>query len=671
MSRRVRIALRWLAVLAGMGLAGLAMLLVYGVHMVDAAMASPGTAAVVVRGRPLLLRSGDPWSADDLRAALLRRGVREVGGDPGRAEFSQQGSVFRLGARLLAEPDSGVIADAGRAGLRLAAEGRELPQVLIRGPVIGTRATADVVRWPVPLDAIAPELVTAVVDVEDRTFASHGGLSLRGVVRAALRDLLAGGVREGGSTINQQLAKMLMLRPARTVPRKVLEAWLATLIDFRYRKHEILEAYLNRIYLGQDGGWQIQGVAAAAQFYFGKHHSELEPDEATLLAGLIAAPNRFDPFTRAEAAQGRRRVVLQAMTRAGHLDAARVEALATRPLPQAPRRLRWPPAGQALESILGEAAGEMDVASSLDSDVQAALAEALPAAIGRLEVQSTRLQELALAGDRLQVAAVVLGTDGQILGMMGSRTGTPGELNRALAARRPIGSLVKPFVVALAMAQGWTPESLLEDTPVQVQVNTQVWAPQNHDRKFRGPITVREALVHSRNVPMVRLGMAIGPPMVAESLRGLGFAVGQPHPAILLGAFEGSPLQVARGYAALLAQGRLCAPSWQAEAAPPGAQVIDAAAAAAVVTMLEDVPRQGTAASLAGRVEGWLAGKTGTSDERRDSWFVALRRGYVTVVWVGTDGNAQTGLSGATGALEIWREFDARLPRVRRLGDEK
>lgn len=670
MSRNVRIALRWLAVLAGMGLAGVAMLLVYGVHMVDAAMASPGSAATVVRGRPLILRAGDPWSADELQAALVRRGVREAEGDPGRAEFSRQGSVFSLGTRLLAEATNGVVVDASRGGLRLHADGAELPLVRIPGAIIGTRATADVVRWPVPLDRVGSNLVTAVVAVEDRTFVSHGGLSLRGVVRAAIRDLLAGGVREGGSTITQQLAKMLMLRPARTMPRKVLEAWLATLIDFRYSKDEILEAYLNRIYLGQDGGWQIQGVGAAAHYYFGKDISDLELDEATLLAGLIAAPNRFDPFTRADAALGRRRVVLNAMVRAGHLDGSLVEALASRPLPQVPRRLRWPAAGQALESILGEAGSDTEVATSLDLDIQSALAAALPAAIERLEASSPRLQQLALAGDRLQAAAVVLRTDGQILGMMGSRTGAPGELNRAIAARRPIGSLVKPFVAALAVTQAWTPDSLLEDTPVQVQVGAQVWAPQNHDRKFRGPISVREALAHSRNVPMVRLGMAIGPPVVAASLRDLGFSIGQPHPAILLGAFEGSPLQVARAYAALLAQGRLCTPSWYALSPAPGPQVLDPVASATVVTMLEDVPRHGTAAALGGRVEGWLAGKTGTSDERRDSWFVALRRGLVTVVWVGTDANAQTGLSGATGALEIWRELDARLPRVLRLRGE-
>jgi penicillin-binding protein 1B len=162
---------------------------------------------------------------------------------------------------------------------------------------------------------------------------------------------------------------------------------------------------------------------------------------------------------------------------------------------------------------------------------------------------------------------------------------------------------------------------------------------------------------------MVRVGLDVGVPVVAEGLRGLGLAVGRPNPAILLGAFEASPLQVARAYAALLGKGRLPAPTWRLSGSSPSQAVLDPLATPAVLAMLEDVPRRGTAAALAGRVEGWLAGKTGTTDERRDSWFVGLRPDYVTVVWVGTDGNAQTGLYGATGALEVWSAVDARLPR--------
>lgn len=669
MRRRGRILLRWLAVLVGLGCGGAAILVIYGVRLVDAAMAAPGRSGVAVLGAPLRLSRGEPWTAADLRAAMLRRGVRQVAWSPGQGEMAADGSRVVLGSGLCVDQAFAVTVETAGAGIALGSAGQELGAVTVRGPVIGTVAPGDVVRWPVPLAEISPNLLTAVVDVEDRTFLAHAGLSFRGLLRAAVRDLAAGGVRQGGSTITQQLAKVLMLRPSRTLPRKVLEAWLAALLDFRYSKLEILESYLNRIYLGQDGGWQIHGVAPASSFYFGKRASELEIDEAALLAGIIAAPNRYDPFAHPEAALARRRVVLQAMVRERHLDARAAELLAARPLPQAPRRLRWPPAGQALELILAEPEVEKrEVASSLDLDFQAALVEAVPVAIERLEAASPRLRELERAGDRLQVAAAVLATDGRVLALVGSRSGSPGEFNRASAAMRPVGSLVKPFVAAMAVGRGWSPGSQLDDSPLQVQVGTQLWEPRNSDGEYRGSLTLAEALVLSRNVPMVRLGLAVGVREVAEGLRAVGFAVERPHPAILLGAFEATPLQVARAYAALAGQGRLPLPTWRQQASDRGAVVIGPEAAATVVAMLEDVPRRGTAASLAGKVEGWLAAKTGTTDERRDSWFVALRQGYVTVVWVGTDGNAQTGLFGATGALEVWREIDLRIPGVRRIG---
>lgn len=670
--RRSRVFLRWLAVLVGLGCGGTAILVIYGVRLVDAAMANPGRSGVAVLGAPLRLSRGEPWTGADLRSALLRRGVRQVAWSPGQGEMAVDGARLVLGPGLCLEQAAAVTVEIGGAGIRLGSAGRDVGVVTVRGPVIGTVATGDVVRWPIPLAEVSPNLLTAVVDVEDRTFLTHAGLSFRGLVRAAVRDLVAGGVRQGGSTITQQLAKVLMLRPSRTFPRKVLEAWLAALLDFRYSKHEILEAYLNRIYLGQDGGWQIHGVAPAASFYFGKRSSELEIDEAALLAGIIAAPNRYDPFAHPEAALARRRVVLQAMVREGHLDARAADLLAARPLPQTPRRLRWPPAGQALELILAELHAEKrEVASSLDPDFQAALVEAVPVAFDRLEAASLRLRELTRTGDRLQVAAVVLATDGRVLALVGSRSGSPGEFNRASAAMRPIGSLVKPFVAAMAVERGWTPDSQLDDSPLKVQVGPQLWEPRNSDGEYRGTLTLAEALVLSRNVPMVRLGLAVGVREVAEGLRALGFAVERPHPAILLGAFEATPLQVARAYAALAGQGRLPSPTWRQQSIDGGAVVIGPEAAATVVAVLEDVPRRGTAASLASRVEGWLAGKTGTTDERRDSWFVALRQGYVTVVWVGTDGNAQTGLYGATGALEVWKEIDLRIPRARRLGGSR
>jgi penicillin-binding protein 1B len=670
-SRRVRVLVRWLAVLAGIGFGSLAMLLMYGTALVDRAFRGPSPGSTCrVLSAPLELRAGDPWDLAGLRASLAFRGVPEaVVGRPRSGEFAVDGGSVWLGAGVAEGTGAAVALVPTPSGLALAdSQGAPLARLLVRPTVLGT-AGGDVVRWPIPLGAMAPVLLTAVVDVEDRSFLSHSGLSLRGLVRAAVRDLLAGGVRQGGSTITQQLAKILLLKPSRSVPRKVTEAWLATLLEYRFSKRAILEAYLNRVYLGQDGGWQIQGVEAAAHFYFGKRASELGVDEVALLAGLIAAPNRFDPLAHPEAARSRRNVVLAAMVHEGHLDEPQARTLASAALPGEPHRLRAPFAVHFVEYLLANTGNTGEVASTLDVALQQAVREGCVAGLHELEGGYPHLRELARSGDPLQAAVVVLSPDGRLMAMQGSRAGLPGEFNRAAAARRQIGSLVKPFVVGAALQAGWSETSMLPDEPLELTVGRQLWRPENNDGRFRGWVTVHDALMLSLNVPMVRLGLEVSVPTVADTLRHAGFSVTREGPALLLGAVEASPLEVARAYAVFLAQGRRPTVRLERGTANSPQPVFHPSVAADVRAILEDVPRLGTAAVLAGDASGPLAAKTGTTDERRDSWFVALRPGMVTVVWVGTDGNRETGLYGATGALEIWRQIDGRMPPVWRRGE--
>ena len=669
--RSVRIAARWTAVLSGLGLAALALLVVYGVSLVDRAMAAELVASGTrVVSAPLELRAGQPWTVPDLRRALRERGIPEWTGkgNPRAGEFLVAGDrVVVAGGTVSGERGATVLRATG-GGLAIEdPAGRTAAGLTLAPTVIGTTAAGDTVRWPVRLPDVSPHLLTAVVDIEDRSFLSHAGLSLRGLLRAAVRDLAAGGVRQGGSTITQQLAKMILLRPARTVSRKVLEAWLAALIEYRYDKRTILEAYLNRIYLGQDGGWQIVGVEAGAQFYFGKRASDLAVEEAALLAGVIAAPNRFDPFAHPAAATARRNDVLAAMVRAGHLSPEEAASLSAAPLPRAPRRLRWPPAAQYVEHVLATGPRTGLVRTGLDPAVQAAVREGCEAALSRLEQRVAGLRTLARAGDPLQVAVVAMTPDGRVLAVQGSRLGLPGEFNRALVARRQIGSLVKPFVVETALEEGWSLDDELDDAPISVPVGSETWSPENSDGTYRGRVSVGDALVLSLNVPIVRLGLAVSVEKVTATLHEVGFAEAGKAPATLLGAFEATPVEVARAYAAILGGapptvtfgevGRPRAPS----AFPP-------AVASAVRATLEEVPRRGTAAVLSGGLEGRLACKTGTTDQRRDSWFVGVRPQVVVAVWLGTDGNRETGLFGATGALEVWREVDARLPGVWRAG---
>ncbi|MBI4917620.1 MAG: transglycosylase domain-containing protein [Acidobacteria bacterium] len=669
--RSVRIAARWTAVLSGLGLAALALFVVYGVSLVDRSMAAElvGSGTRVVSA-PLELRAGQPWTVSDLRRTLKERGIPEWAGegDPRAGEFLVAGDrVVVAGGAASGRPGATVLRATGSGLVIQEPSGRAAAGLTLAPTVIGTTAAGDTVRWPVRLADVSPHLLTAVVDIEDRSFLSHAGLSLRGLLRAAVRDLAAGGVRQGGSTITQQLAKMILLRPARTVSRKVLEAWLAALIEYRYEKRTILEVYLNRIYLGQDGGWQIVGVEAGAKFYFGKRASDLAVEEAALLAGVVAAPNRFDPFAHPAAATARRSDVLAAMVRAGHLGQEEAASLSAAPLPRASRRLRWPPAAQYVEHVLAAGPRTGLVRTALDPAVQAAVWEGCEAALSRLEQRVAGLRALARAGDPLQVAVVAMTPDGRVVAVQGSRLGLPGEFNRALAARRQVGSLVKPFVVATALEDGWSLDDELDDAPISVPVGGKTWSPENSDGTYRGRVSVEDALVLSLNVPIVRLGLAVSVEKVAATLHEIGFAEAGTTPATLLGAFEATPVEVARAYAAVLGGapptvafgevGQSRAPS----ALPP-------AVAAAVRATLEEVPRRGTAAVLAGGLEGRLACKTGTTDQRRDSWFVGVRPQVVVAVWLGTDGNRETGLFGATGALEVWREVDARLPGVWRAG---
>jgi penicillin-binding protein 1B len=649
----------------------MALFVVYGVSLVDRAMATElAVTGTRVVSAPLHLRAGQPWSLSDLRRVLRDRGVPEWTGqgDPRAGEFVVAGDrIVVAGGSTSGRGGTTVLRPTG-SGLAIQDPGGGFAAELTLAPaVIGTVAAGDTVRWPVRLADVSPHLLTAVVDIEDRSFLSHAGLSLRGLLRAAVRDLAAGGVRQGGSTITQQLAKVILLRPARTVSRKVLEAWLAALIEYRYDKRTILAAYLNRAYLGQDGGWQIVGVEAGAQFYFGKRAGELAIEEAALLAGIIAAPNRFDPFAHPTAARGRRSDVLAAMVREGHLGPGEAARLSSAPLPRAARRLRWPPAAQYVEHVLAAGSRGGLVRTGLDPAVQIAVREGCEAALSELEARFSGLRALARAGDPLQVAVVAMAPDGRVLAVQGSRLGLPGEFNRALAARRQIGSLVKPFVVATALESERSMGDELDDEPISVPVSGGTWSPENSDGTYRGRVSVEEALIRSLNVPIVRLGLAVSVVKVTATLRGAGFSVAGSAPAILLGAFEATPIEVARAYAALLGGG-LPAVTFGDTAPPRGPASWPPAVAATVLAALEEVPRRGTAAALANGLEGRLACKTGTTDQRRDSWFVGVRPRIVVAVWAGTDDNRETGLFGATGALEVWREIDARLPEVWRAG---
>ena len=664
--RRTRLALRWVAILGGLLLGSAALLLFWGITLVQlgweqqaAARGSPRVLA-----SPGVLREAEPWTEEELATFFAASGfVPAPCHTPQPFAVCRQEQNFLLGPGVVQGTRDPVMVRPQRTGLVLQeATGRRLREVVLTPRVVALLPQQDVARWPVPLAEVSPHLVNAVVDLEDRGFLHHPGLSFRGLVRASLANLASGGVKQGGSTITQQVVKVLLLKPERRLSRKMLEAFLASLVEYRYSKREILEAYLNNAYFGQDGGISVVGVEAAARLYFGKPSKALELEEAALLAGLIAAPNRFNPFQHPEKARERRSQALLAMVREGHLRPGDAERAARAPLPRRPWPLRWGLAAHFLDLLPSDASGTLP--TTMDPVVQEAVFHGVQAGLARLEQRFPALG--AASGDPLQIAVVVVGRNGKLLALLGSREGKPGEFNRALAAQRPIGSLVKPFLVALALERGWQLEQTLLDEPLAVPVGRSVWTPQNHDGRFRGTVSLAEALVHSINVPMVRLGLALGLQDVTEMLRRLGFSP-PGTPAEFLGAVEATPWQVARAFTPFIEQGKLLEP-WALRQTRAPVQVFSREAVALTLGPLGEVVRRGTAAGFVTRCGGALAGKTGTTDNRRDSWFVSLRPRLLTVVWVGTDHNRETGLYGASGAGLIWQEIDLRLPRAYKEG---
>lgn len=532
------------------------------------------------------------------------------------------------------------------------------------------------IRFPRRYHELPDDLVKAVLSTEDEGFFDHPGVDARAIVRAMLRNLTAGRVVQGGSTITQQLVKILLERDQQTLRRKMDEALLALALERRYPKESILAVYLNSAYMGYLGPFEIRGMDAAAQVLLSSRLEELSLEEYALLAGLLRSPNSASPVRRPQAAAQRTSTVLWKLAqdgdpaarvaRAGHAIHADLLDDNRDHLPYYLSQVETELARLRLPPSLEDDACQIDL--GIDPWLQARLGSLL----------DTRLDELqhregADADHRLEGAVVALDPrSGAILAAVGGRDYSVSQFNRAFLAQRQIGSLVKPFVYLGAMGgvgtrPQVTPLSLLADTPLTVRRGEEVWRPHNADRLHRGEVTVRDALVRSYNVPSVRLGLQLGIDPVVRLLRDVGLGpIVDRVPSVLLGSSSASPTQVAGAYAALANGGRAVSPSvisriasadqpyWMSERQRP---VAPPAACYVITDMLRGVLTEGTAArAKIGGLAGVAAGKTGTSSQLLDSWFVGYTEDLVVAVWVGHDDATPTGLSGASGALQVWQD---------------
>ena len=530
-------------------------------------------------------------------------------------------------------------------------------------------------------------LVDAVLAIEDHRFYEHAGLDLRALVRAAWSNLRAGRVTQGGSTITQQLVKMRLLTPRRTFARKLHEAWVGSLVEWWYSKEQILEAYLNEVYLGQRGPVMIRGVGAASRTYFGKEVQQLSVGEAALLAGMFRAPNSYSPAANPGRARARRDAVLSRMQTLGMLpprDAARArrEPVRVRSLVASGQSAPYfiDQVRQELEQRFGSDVSRhrgLQIFTTLDPALQRFAERAVALGLDRLETEVPKLRRQDPAR-RLQAALIAVDpATAEIRALVGGRDYQASQYNRTTLARRQPGSAFKPFVylAALRVREGagapLTPASVVEDTPITLMVGTKIWSPRNYEDKYEGRVSVRRALELSLNAATVRVAEAAGLPNVIETARGLGFRGQlQPVPALALGAFEVTPLDLANAYLPL-ANGGL-RPSRlrgihalygaDAEVTPANPetpdQVVSPAEAYLMTSLLQGVITSGTASAARGLGRaGGIAGKTGTTNDGRDAWFVGYAPRLLTLVWVGFDNGEPHGLSGAQAALPIWTDF--------------
>ncbi|MBC7655647.1 MAG: penicillin-binding protein 1B, partial [Frankiaceae bacterium] len=645
-----------------------------------------------VYARPLLLKSGLRLDAAALELELASATYRNDGLGQLPGTYSRNGTRFRIGTRAFTDMDGPVpqqrldVALAGGrvAQVRDARTRKSLGSARVDPARIATLYGIDEEeRRLVRMEEVPALLITGLQAVEDRNFKSHHGIDPWGVARAIWVNLREAGFEQGASTLTQQMVRSLFLSNTKTVTRKVREALYALIIEARFDKRSIMEAYLNQVYLGQAGKQSIHGVGAGADFWFGRDLATLRTEDIALLVGIIQGPGFWDPRRFPERALKRRAIVLDVFVETGLITPQEATRAKASPLGVSSKpgvaRNRAPAFLDLVKRQLARdypsdalrGAG-LSVMSTLSPSVQV---------LGERSVASTLPKVERKQGPALQAGMVVTDTKtGEVLAVVGNRkTDEPG-FNRAIEAQRPVGSLLKPFVYLLALAQPdrYSLSSWVSDSPVEVtQPNGKPWRPKNSDGKSHGTVTLTTALARSYNQATVRVGMEVGPDRLAELMKALGGLNAKPNPSLILGSVDLSVFSMAQLYQFLASGGRI-----QPLRAVRGvldtqgkaisrydnkaddAQEGDAIAARLVTLALQSAVTSGTARPLLSDGLGPLqaAGKTGTSNDSRDSWFAGYTGEHLAVVWVGNDKNQPTGLYGATGAMRVWSGLFSKLP---------
>ena len=646
-----------------------------------------------VYGQPLSLSKGQTYVPGDIIGRLEANGYRRTStlAEPG--DFVVAAHAVDVFIRRFGQDDDFNEARAVRiafdrgviSGVIDHASGDHIDQVEFAPPLIGSlQLGPHKDRISLKPHQVPAVLLEALFIMEDRNFQYHYGIDPRGIMRAIWSNLRHGRAVQGASTLTQQLVKNLFLNPQKNLTRKMVEAVMAIMMELRFSKATILELYLNEVFLGQSGNRAIHGFALASEYYFARPVNQLKVDEAAMLVGMIAAPSFYNPRKHPERALKRRNLVLDILVRAGSISVQSAELLSQKPLgivehkslstsdfpswlDYLHRQLRQYYSAEVLRE------NGLNLYTTIDVEIQKIAQKALSDTLIRLE------QQKGMAAGVLQGAVIVVDPRrGEILALVGDRARGYSGFNRAVDARRPVGSLVKPvvYLTALQLPEKYSLATLLDDSPLTLRLEgSEPWSPQNYDKTFRGPVPLYRSLVYSWNLPTVRLGLELGVDRVVDTMRRFGIKRDiADYPSTLLGASQHSPLEMAQMYQVIANQGNLVPlrtiRSIQnhrghtvARFPVSKSRVIDYESAFLIDHALEMVVRQGTAAGLSRSFDARLnlAGKTGTTDDFRDSWFAGYSANLLTVVWVGRDDNQPVNLSGASGAMRVWGEVMSRL----------
>ncbi|MDH2999915.1 penicillin-binding protein 1B [Chelonobacter oris] len=647
-----------------------------------------------VYGRIENIRQSDAPTLDSIKNRLLDNGYRQTNllGTPG--DFKIEDETIVMIRRAFPFPDH---AEPQRV-LRLRfkqdklsviedlVNRRAVDEFRFDPKLIAMLQSNNEDRLATPLHQYPRLLIDTLLLIEDRRFYEHDGVSLLGITRALITNIQAGQTVQGGSTLTQQLVKNLFLSNERSLSRKVNEALMAVLMDASYDKNRILETYLNEVYLAQDGDTQIHGFALASQFFFGRPVQEISLDQIALLVGMVKGPSLYNPWRNPNNALQRRNVVLKAMLEHAIIDQKLYQLLSERPLGVQTRgsiNKAQPAFMQLLQQDLQQQLGETKannlsgarIFTTLDSHKQRAAEQALINAVQQLKLKQK-------IGDLESAMVIADYRNGAVLAMVGGVQTKYAGFNRALRSQRQIGSLVKPsvYLAALSDPETFRLNTAVENRPLTIKIKGSAdWQPRNYDNKFSGSVMLVDALARSLNVPTVNIGMKVGLDKIIDVQQAMGWdQIKIPKvPAMLLGSYSISPYDVTKLYQVIANDGKKIALSsiegvflrngeavYQRAFTPE--QVVPEEAAIQTLYAMQQAVERGTGRRLQQDFARYrLAGKTGTTNDARDTWFVGIDGENVTTVWLGRDNNGKTGLTGASGALTVYQDYLRLIPPTR------